>query len=146
MLIHSYLKNGIVYVPTVVRLRTGAYRDIEPVAVVRVSNTEELDRAFLDTIARGNAVVPPPPKDNWPPPVLLKYAGAKTWSAFARGTSVWKIEEKNGIYQIVAYRTHTDGYWVPDPEKKIDFPPGSGVEAVIDRMIAILQDAAKQRA
>src|SRR5580704_16895643 len=146
MLFSSYLRNGVVYVPTVVKLQTGAYVGVEPVAVTSVANTDGLRRAFLDTIARGNAVVPPPPKDNWPPPVLLKYAGAKTWSAFARGTSVWKIEEEDGIYQIVAYRNHPDGYWVPDSEQKIDFPPGSRIEMVIGRMIAILQDAARRQA
>jgi len=34
MLYNSFLKNGIVYVPTVVKLQTGAYVDVEPVAVV----------------------------------------------------------------------------------------------------------------
>ena len=146
MLFHSYLRNGAAYVPTVVKLQTGAYVDVEPVAVTTVSDTDGLRRAFLDAVARKNAIVPPPPKDNWPPPVLLKYAGVKTWSAFARNASIWSIEETKGHYQIVGYRDHPDGYWVPDPEKKIDFPPGSKVEVVIDRMIAILQDAAKERA
>ena len=52
----------------------------------------------------------------------------------------------DGNYQIGGYRDHPDGYWAPDPEKKVDFPPGSRVEVVIDRMIAILQDAARQQA
>ena len=52
----------------------------------------------------------------------------------------------DGNYQIGGYRDHPDGYWVPDAEKKVDFPPGSRVEVVIDRMIAILQDAARQQA
>jgi hypothetical protein len=77
VLFHSYLRNGVVYVPTVVKLRTGAYVDVEPVAVTSVTDTDGLRRAFLDAIARKNAIVPPPPKDNWPPPVLLKYAGVK---------------------------------------------------------------------
>ena len=146
MLFSSYLRNGVVYVPTVVKLQTGAYVDVEPVAVTAVADTESLRRAFLDAIARKNAIVPPPPKDKWPPPVLLKYAGVKTWSAFARGAATWSIRETEGNYQIIGYRDHPDGYWAPDPEKKIDFPPGSRVEVVIDRMIAILQDAARQQA
>jgi hypothetical protein len=146
MLFHSYLRNGVVYVPTVVKLQTGAYVDVEPVAVTSVADTDGLRRAFLDAIARKNAIVPPPPKDNWPPPVLLKYAGVKRWSAFARNASIWSIREMDGNFQIGGYRDHPDGYWAPDPEKKIDFPPGSRVEVVIDRMIAILQDAAGQQA
>lgn len=143
MLFHSYLRRGAVYVPTVVKLKTGAYMDIEPVAVVAVANTDALHRAFLDTIARQNAVVPHPPKDEWPPPVLLKYAGVKTWSAFARGASAWSINEKDGTYQIVGYRTHTKGYWVEDRDHKIEIPRKSKIDDVIGRMIAILQDAAR---
>ena len=63
MLFHSYLRNGVVYVPTVVKLQTGAYVDVEPVAVTSVADTDGLRRAFSDAIARKNAIVPPPPKD-----------------------------------------------------------------------------------
>jgi len=87
MLYNVLLKNGIVYVPTVTRLKTGAYMDSEPVAVVSAADTPGVCRALLEAISRGNVVVPNPTKGNWPPPVLLKYAGAKTWSAFARGAS-----------------------------------------------------------
>ena len=64
MLFHAYLRNGIVYVPTVVRLQIGgAYWDVEPVAVEPIANTEGLRRAFFDAIARKNAFVPNPPKE-----------------------------------------------------------------------------------
>ncbi len=142
MLFHGYLKRGIVYVPTIAQLQTGAYVDVEPVAVVPVANTDGLRRAFFDAIGRENAVVPNPPKDKWPPPVLLKYAVAKTWSAFARDASLWSIKESNGSYRIVGYRTHPKGYWEQDPEQVTKFPPGSTVGDVINRMIAILQSAA----
>jgi hypothetical protein len=77
------------------------------------------------------------------PPVLLKYAGVKTWSTFARGASHWSIKEKDGKYQIVGHRTHRDGYWVEDSDQKTDFPPGATVDEVVERMIVILQDAAE---
>jgi hypothetical protein len=144
MLANCYLKSGTVYVPTVVKLQTGAYSDVEPVAVVPVANTEGLRRAFLDTISKGNIVVPNPPKDNWPAPVLLKYAGVKTWPAFMRGAASWSIKENDGIYQIVGHRTHPKGYWEQDPEQKIYFQPGSTINEVIERMVAILQDAARE--
>ena len=146
MLLHCYLKNGVVYVPTVVRLKTGAYMNVEPVAVVPAANTEDLRRAFWDTIARGNKVVPNPPKDEWPPSVLAKYAGVKTWAAFARNASGWSVEETDGHYQIVGYRKHPKGYWVKDPEQKINLDPGATVDEVIARAIAILQDRARQQA
>jgi hypothetical protein len=145
MLYNCFLKSGIVYVPTVVKMQSGVYSDEEPVAVIPAGRTESLRRAFLDTISRKNAVVPNPPKDNWPPPVLLKYSGAKTWSAFARRAITWSIKETDGIYQIVGYRTHPEGYWAEDPEQKIEFPFETSIDIVIDRMITIIQEAARKR-
>jgi hypothetical protein len=144
MLYNCFFKNGVVYVPTVVKMQTGVYSDVEPVAVVPVGNTEGLRHAFSEAIGRRNVIVPNPAKNKWPPPVLLKYSGAKTWSAFARGASTWSIKEKDGDYEIAGYRTHAKGYWEEDPEQKINFPPGSTVDQVINRMITILQDAARK--
>ncbi len=144
MLFHSYLKSGTVYVPTVAKLTSGAYVDVDPVAVESVANTLGLRHAFLETIARKNAVLSPPPKGKWPPPVVLKYARTKSWSAFARGMSMWSIEEDNEAYQIVGYRDHPDGYLAPDRSQAINFPPGTPLDTVIDRMITILQKAARQ--
>lgn len=140
MLYNCYLRHNIVYVPTVGR-RGGAYTDIEPVAVVPIANSEALRHAFVDAIARQNVAVPLQ-KGQWPPPVVLKYAGVKSWGAFARDASAWNIEEHEGRYRIVGNRKHPDGYWVEDHEQKIEFPSGTTIEAVVDRMIAILQQAA----
>jgi hypothetical protein len=143
MLFHAYLRRGAVYIPTVAQREGGAYTDIEPVAVVPVTNTNGLRMALLETIARKNITVPVP-KGKWPPPVLLKYAGLKTWSAFARDANVWSIDEDNGTYQIAAHRMHPKGYWERDPNHRIEFTPGTAIDTMIDRMIAILQDAARQ--
>ena len=61
-----------------------------------------------------------------------------------RGTSPWLIYEKDGKYQIEGYRTHSKGYWEEDPNNVIEFPAGTKIHDVIDRMIAILQDEARQ--
>ena len=142
MLFHAYLRCGIVYVPTVAKRDTAVYTDTEPVAVVPVANSGALRRALLDAIARKNPTIPVP-KGKWPAPVLLKYAGVKSWSAFARDASLWSIEDNSGKYLIVGYRTHPKGYWEQDPGQKTEFPPGATVDDVIERMIAILQDAAR---
>lgn len=145
MLFHIYIRRGIVYVPTVAQREGGPYTNIEPVAVVPVSNVDGLRRALAEAIARGNITVPVP-KGKWPAPVVLKYAGVKTWSAFARDAVPWSIEEEDGQYQIIGYRTHANGYWVRDHEQKIKFPQGTPIETVpvLDRMIAILQGATRQ--
>src|SRR5579863_9654792 len=104
MLFHAYLRNDVVYVPTVaVREGGPVYTDIEPVAVVAAADSEALRRALSDALARGNVIVPRP-TGAWPAPVFVKHAGVRTWSEFTRNTLLWSIEEDDGIYQIVGYR------------------------------------------
>ncbi len=143
MMLHTYLRSGIVYIPTVAKLTTGAYLDVDPVVVESVANAMGLHRAFLETNARKNPIISPPPKGKWPPPVLLKYTRVKSWSALARGASMWSIGDERGHYQIIGYRDHPDGYWVPDPDQTINLPLDSPIAAVIDRMIDVLQKAAR---
>jgi hypothetical protein len=138
------LRDGTVYVPTTAKTDAGYYMDREPVAVLPASNTDGLRRAFHDVIARGNAIISTPTRASQPPPILLKYAGVKTWSSFMHGASTWSIKDKDGKYQIVGYRAHPDGYWVEDPTQKVDFAPDSTIDEVIDRMIAILQATARK--
>jgi len=138
---HVYLKDKVVFVPTTGALDEGVYREIEPVAVVPLTNTEGVRRALRATIERGNPPAPQYSAGNFPPPVLLKYADAKTWSAFARGALTWSIEQMEGLYQIVGYRKNAKGYWERDPNQKIEFPAGTETDAVVERMISIMEQA-----
>ncbi len=141
MFFHFYLRNGIVFVPTTGRVVPGGpYRDMEPVAVVPLSNPEAMRQALRAAISRGNPPAPRYPPGAHPQPVVVKYAGVKSWAAFARGTLAWGISERDGKYQIIGYSRHPDG-WREDPEQKIDLPAGATIDDVIDRMITILQDA-----
>jgi hypothetical protein len=138
------LRNGTVYIPTMGKMDEGFYRGIEPVAVVSVSNTEALRQALTTTIARGNPEVPMLLRGKWPPPVVLKYAGVKNWSKFERGMQLWDIEDKAGVYQISGSAKQPNGMWKEDPKQTITFPPDASLDEVVERMIAILQDAARK--
>ncbi len=142
MLFQCYLRRGVVYVPTTATRGTSVYTAIEPIAVVSAADTSGLARAFHDAMGRKNVAIPPL-KGKRPPPVLLKYAGVQTWSAFAAEASTWNIEESEGNYQIVGHKMHPKGYWVEDADQQITFPPGTKVDAVIQRIIATLQEAAR---
>jgi hypothetical protein len=83
---------------------------------VSASNTGELRQALRATIARGNPVVPILPRSEIPPPVLLKSAGVKSWSAFERGMLFWDIKENNGAFRIASQRKQPDGIWRDDPD------------------------------
>jgi hypothetical protein len=139
---HLYLRNYTVYVPTMGKMGEGFYRGVEPVAVVSASNTEALHQALAATIARGNPDVPKLLRREWPPPVLLKYAGVKSWSAFERGMLLWNIVERDGTYQISGHTKQPNGMSKVDPEQTIKFKPGTSVDRVVDRMVAIVQEAA----
>jgi hypothetical protein len=128
MLFSSYLRNGAVYVPTVVKLQTGAYVDVEPVAVTAAADTEGLRRAFLDAIARKNAVVPPPPKDKWPPPVLLKYAGVKTGRPSPAAQQPGVSTKRTEISKSLAIETIPTDIGRRTPRKKSIFPPARGLK------------------
>jgi hypothetical protein len=119
----------------------GFFLDVEPVAVVPLSNTAAVHQAFAETIARGNPKVPIPKPPEYPPPVVLKYAGVKSWATFARKTSTWAVYNDDDAFRIRGYVKDPTGGWAPD-DKIETFPLGTAVSIVIDRMIEILQTAA----
>jgi hypothetical protein len=139
-----YLRSGTVYVPTMGKMDQGFYRGIEPVAVVAVSNTGALGQALQAAIARGNPDVPMLKRRDWPPPVTLKYAGVRSWSAFERGMQLWSLDKKNSVFKITPYAKSPNRMWVPIAEQTISFPVATPANEVIDRMIAILLDAARE--
>jgi hypothetical protein len=143
MFFHLYLRRGIVFVPTMGLVPGGPYRDIEPVAVAPLSNPRAVRQALRDAISRGNPPAPRYPPGGHPQPVVVKYAGVKSWAAFARGTLPLGIDETDGKYQIVGYSRYPDG-WREDPDQKVELAAGSTLDDAIDRMIAILQDAARK--
>jgi hypothetical protein len=145
MLYTCYLREGIVYVPTVARRKSEPiHTNIEPVAVVPLSSPEDVRRALLETIARKNAVIADRDlKALRAPPLLPKYAGVRSLSAFFRKASTWSITEDDGVYKILYYRKHPRGYWQVDPALEIQFPVGTTVDDVVDRMLTILQETAR---
>jgi hypothetical protein len=148
MLIECYLRGSTVYVPTVARRASSPiYTTIEPVAVVALHDLGAVRAALLDSLKRGNATIPDPdPQALRAPPIILKYARVRSWSAFFRTAWSWSITQEDDAYQILGYRKHPKGYWEEDPSQKIQFPRQATVDDVVDRMIAILQEAARTQA
>lgn len=144
MICDIYLRNGIIYIPTMGKMDKGFYRGIDPVAVVPASNAGALRHELANAIARGNPHVPMLRRREWPPPILLKYAGVKSWSAFERGMRLWSITEREGKFQIAEQKKQVDRMWRDDPDQLVNFPSGALVDEVVDRMVAILQDAARK--
>jgi hypothetical protein len=136
-----YLKKGVVYVPTAARVEGHAhYRDIEPVEVLPLENVAHLAAGLRRAILRGNPIIPFCHPDDAPPPILLQYAGAKSWSSFAKGTRVWHLrDEDNGQYQISGYRPTRGAAFEPDPDRLVTLPLGATIDDLVKRMVIILQ-------
>ena len=143
MLQQCFLREGVVYVPTTGKVDVGLYRGIEPVAVVPVADNDALRNALRETFARGNPPLPNLPRENRPLPATLRHAGLKTWRAFARGGSTWTVRQRDGIYSIAGHKKSTDGNWVEDPDQLETFMAGTESDAVIERLIAIMQKVAQ---
>jgi len=148
MMITCYLRRGIVYIPTVARRATSPiYTNIEPIAVIPLEDLDAVRQALRESLKKGNPIIPDPdPQELRAPPIILKYAGVRSLSAFFRSTSTWSIRDDDGLFKITVYRKHPKGYWEPDPSQEIKFPQGTTVDNVIDRMMAILQETARAEA
>jgi hypothetical protein len=134
-----YLRKGTVYIPTLGRMAKGFYRGIEPTVVAPVSSPHDLKQGILDAIAHGNPPVPILPGSDHPKPPVLKYAGVKTWAAFAKGTIPVGVDDENGYYRIIGQKNRPDRGWEDDPDQIITLPVDSTIDDLCDRLIAILQ-------
>lgn len=138
-----YLRSGLVFIPTTGFVQRAFYRIVEPVSVVPVSDGDAVHRALSETMARGNPKVTAPQPSDRSPPFLTKYAGVKNWSTFVRNASLWGIDERDGNFGIYAYRRDPPNGWVRHKSRDETFQSGTPREKVIDRMIAILREAAQ---
>lgn len=143
MHVDCYLRNGSVFLPTVGRVDKNVYFLVEPVTVVPVSNADGLRSALREAIKRGN---PPVQYDRSAPPILCKYAGVKSWNTFARNASLWVMDDTNGILRIESHLRGSNGAFTLDKNAVETLPEGSTPDELIERMIAILHEAARHNA
>lgn len=108
--------------------------DTDPVEVVNLSDKDEVMRVLSEALNRESPRIPTPMRDSYPKPVVLKYAGVKSWSSFHKTASCWGIVKKPGSYEIKGYRRDGRG-WEGDPEKITIVPVEKGVDEVIRAFI-----------
>ena len=136
MLFVCYLRNGIVYLPSEAKIRTGGYQDIDPIAVVPFEKTDDIRSAIKGIIARGNPIIE---SDNDLEFSLFKYAGVSSWSAFDKNAFCWIVNNLTGPYKIVGQRKGVPRGWVDDPDQTVVLPMGATVDDLCDRLIAIVK-------
>jgi hypothetical protein len=141
MMWHLYVRKCTAYVPTVARIGLG-FLDIEPWAVASVADTGALKHAIFDAMSRGNSDIPIPDLRTLKP-VVLKYAKVKSWAAFEKGTSLWRIKEREGRYQVAPAEKARDGRgWEdPRPENVRLLPVGISLEEAAEQVASIVQSS-----
>jgi hypothetical protein len=142
------LYKGIVHIPTSYRVEHDGFFVNAPLESVPVEQTQGLRQAILTTIERGN---PPISRDrartllHSKDDPLLKAAGARSWYVLDRQTKgLWSIVGKDGIYQIRVDEPMQPRGWHEDKTKRVEFPPGTPVDQVIERLVAMIQECARQ--
>lgn len=138
-----YVRNGVVYMPTVIETNGALSREVEPVTIVAAAEREELRSAIQDHYARGNVVIARLPRSTGELlPSLAASAHVKSWSAFYRGAASWSLYVHEGLFKLQGWRPRKDRGLEPDRSRKTVFPQGTGFDVVCDHMIEILQAAA----
>ena len=106
---------------------------IEPVDVERVADQEALKVVLLKAIGRGNPVVPTPDREHFPPDVMRRYCGMRSFSAFERTAQLWSISQNAGSFVIYPWRRSAKyrGAWEEDEERKTIIPTSASIEDVV---------------
>jgi hypothetical protein len=140
------LYKGVVHIPT--SYLSGFFINDAPIESVPVEQAEELRQAILRAMERGNPLVGHGQasvrlgrKDH----PLLRATGARSWYVLDRQTEgLWSIDEKNGVYEIRVDEPMQPRGWHEDKTKRMEFTSGTPVEDVIDRLIAMIQECARE--
>ncbi len=145
MSIRIYLRKGIVYVPTSMKVDGGPFVETEPVQVVPVSDMGALAQAFEQAIRTGNPPVTEEQVSALPDWVTANRTGVKSWSAFARGALTWALrtDRKTGEYRLHAGVLMKGSGWTDDPVPAFKLPADTPIPEVARRAAAVVQDAAK---
>ena len=105
----AVLKDSV-YVPTVAKTEAGFYQAIEPVAVVKLSDSQGLTKVLKAMLLKGNPIIPTPKPAGRATSPILKYSPIKSLPKFDKEAAYWKIYEKGGVTETGPLeKTGSDG-------------------------------------
>ena|ERR1700722_16719139 len=149
MIVSPLLYKDTVYIPTTYIVEGGGpFFEGTPLEAVPVEQTKRLRLAILAAVNRGNAPISRAEVTvartaNIPP--MLAATGARSWYVLDRQMKgSWSLVEKDGTYQIRVDQPMEPRGWHEDKSKRMEFPAGTLLEDVIDRLIAMIQERAQQ--
>lgn len=139
MLLHFSILKRVVYIPTVAKTEAGFYEDIEPVAVIELSDTNTLRSVLEQRLIEGNPIIPTPKAAGRATSPILKYSPIKSLSKFDKEAAYWRIYEKGGIYEFGPLKRRIDRGWEEDPEKMRKMSSESTLDDVVDQVVKSVQ-------
>jgi hypothetical protein len=134
-----YLRRGTVYVPTMAQTEAGYWLGVEPVVVEKVADADALKGVLLRAMNRGNPIVPTPTREHFPPDVMRRHCGMKSFSAFERTAQRWSISQRGDSYVICPWSRSARyrGAWEEDHERKTIVPAAMTFEEIARRVASI---------
>lgn len=141
MLIAVYLRQGVVYVPTLGKIEGGPYRWVAPYSRCQFTEKATLRQLIEDRFRRGNPAL----EATSATANIFPYRGTvphvTSWSAFYRESRSWYLREHAGIYRMQGTRPGKKSH-EPDPDQLTIFAETTDVATVCDRLIETLEAAA----
>lgn len=139
-----YTRGDKVYLPTSAKTAAGFFLDDDPVEVVDLADKAGLRDAICRVVSKGNPEVPTPLDPDVHEPAVLKHAGLRTWSAFARRAELWTIKERDGNFEIIRMLKRPGGGWTGNPEESEALVPGTTVDQLAELLVVRLASCVSQ--
>ncbi len=117
MLLDFAVLRDSVYVPTVAKTEAGFYQSIEPVVVVKLSDSQGLIDILKTMLLKGNPIISTPKRAGRATSPILKYSPIKSLSKFDKEAVYWQIYKRGGSYEFGPLKKRIDKGWEEDPEK-----------------------------
>jgi hypothetical protein len=108
-------KNGAILIPYNAKTEAGFWISVEPVEIAHADDEASILNGVRKIAALGVITVPTPARDAFPKPIILKYAGSNSWSAFQKIHMLVDLEENaNGQFSVQPWRRAEGRSYEPD--------------------------------
>jgi hypothetical protein len=144
MLIQIYCneKTGAVLIPCSAKTEVGFWLDVEPVEVAHADNEASILGSLRKIAALGVRSVPTPRRDAFPKPVILKFAGSKTWGAFQKIHILVHLEQSaKGQFSVQLWERVEGRSYQPGPTPPKVFQQGTSLEDAASEVAQLIRCA-----
>ena len=113
-----YIYDEKAYLPTIARIRTGGWFDMEPVLICNLV-VDEIVSAIEDLVAKGHGVVEPTDSEmgNLRKGAILRATKTRSWRELAKKGVSYSIDYSPDQIRIDMTRLDNKGRWEYDPSK-----------------------------